>query len=387
MELNLLDIFILICLSQGFLLGCMLIFVQRFSSNGNHFLGYTVILISIIQLDTWLTALGFAEKYFFVDFLGDDVPWILLVYVPLFLFFLHKTKHSLVNHRCLFLLGLPFLIFLVLNILIDLELDFQLYHWPALIERMEIIYFWEELIAILLSLSLCAASYYIIQRNIDTQLDSKWLRHIWGFTLVLCLYWALVFSLPAHFDPLIYVLWLGLLSFIFWLTYQGVCQYKFSQLSSRWALEQTPPTDYLSSTAASSLPSYEKGQSKGLSNASPAKSKAGEQAYFDTLERLMKNEQLYLDPQLSLQKVADQLGISAGYLSQIVNVATQQNFNSYVNRFRVARIKEMLVDSDFDHYNLLGIGQEAGFSAKSTFYASFKKETGMTPSQYRKQLK
>ncbi|MEM6318074.1 MAG: helix-turn-helix domain-containing protein [Bacteroidota bacterium] len=57
----------------------------------------------------------------------------------------------------------------------------------------------------------------------------------------------------------------------------------------------------------------------------------------------------------------------------------------FINRYRVQEVQAKLVDSKFDHYTILGIAQEAGFNAKSTFYTAFKKVTGMTPSAYRKQ--
>ena len=54
-----------------------------------------------------------------------------------------------------------------------------------------------------------------------------------------------------------------------------------------------------------------------------------------------------------------------------------------MNEQRVNHVRQMLIDPDFDKYSLLGIAIEAGFNSKSSFNRIFKKETGMTPSQYK----
>ena len=59
------------------------------------------------------------------------------------------------------------------------------------------------------------------------------------------------------------------------------------------------------------------------------------------------------------------------------------NFNNYINSFRVEYAKELLVTNKFSNLSIEGIGIEAGFHSKSTFYAAFKKIENTTPAQYR----
>ena len=61
------------------------------------------------------------------------------------------------------------------------------------------------------------------------------------------------------------------------------------------------------------------------------------------------------------------------------------NFTSYVNQYRVNEVKKMLCDPTFNKYNIESIGLEAGFSSKTTFFNVFKKFTGMTPKEFKKQ--
>jgi len=101
------------------------------------------------------------------------------------------------------------------------------------------------------------------------------------------------------------------------------------------------------------------------------------------LDNLMVKEKAFTRNDLSLDEVASELEISPHTLSQLLNVFVKKNFFNYVNEYRVKHVKQMLTDSSFEKYSLLGIAIEAGFNSKSSFNRIFKMETGMTPSQYK----
>lgn len=105
--------------------------------------------------------------------------------------------------------------------------------------------------------------------------------------------------------------------------------------------------------------------------------------YFQKLELLCKEQHIYTDSTLNREKVAEKLGISAGYVSQIVNTITGDNFAHYINQYRVEAVKEMISDPEYENYNLLTMGLEAGFTSKTTFFKAFKKITGQTPNEYK----
>ena len=107
------------------------------------------------------------------------------------------------------------------------------------------------------------------------------------------------------------------------------------------------------------------------------------------LQRLMtalEEEKIYLDADITLQSVAKRLAIPAPHLSQIVNERLNQTFSDLINRYRVEEVKRRLIDPACQHYSLLAIAEEAGFRSKSSFNATFKKLSQMTPSEYRKAL-
>ncbi|MEP0262662.1 AraC family transcriptional regulator [Dokdonia sp.] len=104
------------------------------------------------------------------------------------------------------------------------------------------------------------------------------------------------------------------------------------------------------------------------------------------LEEIIINDKRYLDPNLSLDFLAEKLQLSKSYLSRIINNELQTSFNDYINSLRIAEAKELLHNPEFSNYTLVAIGLEAGFSSKTTFNNAFKKFTGVTPSYFRKNL-
>ena len=108
--------------------------------------------------------------------------------------------------------------------------------------------------------------------------------------------------------------------------------------------------------------------------------------FVQELTQYMETSKPYLDGNLTLPELAQQLGISANYLSQIINEQLQVNFYDFVNSYRVAAAKSLINIPSQEKLNILNIALDSGFNSKSAFYTAFKKTTSMTPTQYRKSL-
>lgn len=108
--------------------------------------------------------------------------------------------------------------------------------------------------------------------------------------------------------------------------------------------------------------------------------------YHSRLTELMTQDKVYLDQDLNLKSLAEQLDISSGYLSQIINQYEKKNFFDYINSHRVDEVKSKIGDDKYQHMNLLGIALDSGFKSKSTFNLAFKKHVGLTPSAYKKSI-
>ncbi|MCX2745489.1 AraC family transcriptional regulator [Mangrovivirga sp. M17] len=98
----------------------------------------------------------------------------------------------------------------------------------------------------------------------------------------------------------------------------------------------------------------------------------------------MNTEKPYLDFELTLLKLADQLRMSENDLSILINHHLGKHFFDFINEYRIKEAKELLEDPDNKELTILEIVYEAGFNSKSSFYTAFKKITDQTPTQYRK---
>lgn len=107
--------------------------------------------------------------------------------------------------------------------------------------------------------------------------------------------------------------------------------------------------------------------------------------YLEKLINFVVAEKPYSASDLTLAQLAEQVNIAPHYLSQVINEKLNVNFLDFINGYRVKAAQDLLTDPKFSHYTILSIAYDAGFNSKSTFYAAFKKITGMTPSAYRKQ--
>lgn len=112
-----------------------------------------------------------------------------------------------------------------------------------------------------------------------------------------------------------------------------------------------------------------------------ALSRALAEDMLDQATRAMVSGKLYLDSALSLPQMAAHLGMSVNHLSQAINQAGGQNFFDYVSGFRVQAVIDRL---DEPGVTVLDLAMDAGFNSKSAFYTAFKKHTGVTPGQFRK---
>jgi len=105
----------------------------------------------------------------------------------------------------------------------------------------------------------------------------------------------------------------------------------------------------------------------------------------EQLRLLLEERKPYLDPELSLPKLAEMMACSTHELSHLINQGFERNFYQLINGYRIDESKRLLMDEKLLHLNILAIGFEAGFNSKTTFNTTFKNQTGMSPQEYRKQ--
>ena len=103
------------------------------------------------------------------------------------------------------------------------------------------------------------------------------------------------------------------------------------------------------------------------------------------LKNLMQTEKIFIDHKLSIEDVALKSESNTKYISQIINETYNKNFYNFINSYRIEEAKKLLVSEGNEKYSILGIAQSVGFVSKSTFNVAFKRYTGLTPTEFKKQ--
>lgn len=107
-------------------------------------------------------------------------------------------------------------------------------------------------------------------------------------------------------------------------------------------------------------------------------------AYSKTIEQFFITNKPYLNPTLTLSDLARDMGIPEKSISQVINQQWNQNFFAFINSYRIEEAKIKINNFNPTIDTLLGIAFDSGFNSKSSFYDIFKKQTGLTPTEYRK---
>lgn len=108
--------------------------------------------------------------------------------------------------------------------------------------------------------------------------------------------------------------------------------------------------------------------------------------YKTALIHSMEVEKLYLNNKLSILDISKKVDIPRQYISEVLNEHMGISFQDFVNNYRVEAFVEKLTNDQNNHFTLLALATEVGFNSKSSFNAIFKKNKGLTPTQFKKSL-
>jgi len=96
----------------------------------------------------------------------------------------------------------------------------------------------------------------------------------------------------------------------------------------------------------------------------------------------------YISEDISLTWIANHLNISTAHLSEIIKIYRNKTFSNYINSLKINYIIHKLVtDSAYREYTTDLLAGKCGYSSRKNFAASFKNETGITPSYFIDKLK
>ena len=106
---------------------------------------------------------------------------------------------------------------------------------------------------------------------------------------------------------------------------------------------------------------------------------------YNEVCRLMEEEHLYTDSQLTRESLAQKVGTNKSYLTNIISECSGgMNLSQFINQYRLQEAVRLLSDKQHINYPLKQLAADLGFGSISTFYKLFQDKVGMSPSAYRK---
>lgn len=361
---------------HGVLLAAILLFAKRLRSTANRYLALALSGVAVILFYESAAYAGIEND---IPLLIQYAPLYIQTSVPVGLFFftifmvqpersLSESKHHRLGFIPLVLDGIVQLAYIPLLWIVSED---QLVEAEQHVENVgEVLGLLTAFILFPLSIQRVNRYQTFLYDNYSTTSGRSlgWLRTFLILFLILAVFWGIAFAealLGLDADGTFLIVTFGLVSVLFGFGYFVILHYD---------LFQVVPYQEDSPESQESPESVE----------SPKKLSSKTSIYFQNLLEVFQGERVFTNPELTLQDLADRLGISAGYLSQIIKEHESKNFFEFVNRYRVEEVKHKLISDDYQHYNIMGIALESGFKSKSTFNTVFKKFTGQTPSAYKR---
>ncbi len=104
------------------------------------------------------------------------------------------------------------------------------------------------------------------------------------------------------------------------------------------------------------------------------------------LLKLFEQEEIFINSDLKIIQVAEQLNTNRTYLSNLINEEFKCTFSDFVGNFRIQKAKQTFSDDYEQKYSIEYISEQVGFGSIGSFIRVFKKNEGITPSHFRNQL-
>lgn len=360
---------------QGFVFNAATLLSRRRMEKPVLFLNMFVLFISLNNLQSWVIEQRLLPSGFFLN--NFTFPWYVLIVPTFYAFLVYFLRIDKNKYPFLLVTVMIFIVEIASRIVVLSIVEKGI--WT--IESVALYNAIEDAVTLAYSLFLYIKAIRIVYRYEGLYQDIleydnlNWIKIFLKLGGLVILLWlcAVILNLlddTFHEPYSYYPLRLASSVLIYWVGYQAFFRYVL--MKDRIVLRAEIRKDN----------SYREQPHRGLAVEKPNRKK--EEGMFQVIHQAIQRDQKYLNPQLSMEFMAEEFSMSTGNLSRLVNRFSDYNFSDYINSFRVEESKKLLKNSEFSEYTIAAIGLECGFNSKSTFYAAFKKFTGQTPSQYRK---
>jgi len=372
LNFNIFNIIIISGVIQGIIFSVIVLTQKKYRSNNTFFLGLVVLFLSLSNLQYWLS-----DSYIILNkpnFSFLFVPWQWLIMPMFFLYVYRFLGQGKITFKIWALLIGPFILAFSVHLytLLSAVLTNRPIHIPMHIEKSVYLYleyfsFVFNILVLTFTLRLILVYEKDDTYNIQwVKSETNWLKQLIYVGFLICVFWILgvllvTFSSVSK-SNIFYPLWIGISFLIYWIGYVGLNKSK--ALRERIELRKKRISQREESAQSPTVPSKTSGK----------------------IETYILDNKSYLNPYLSLSLLSEELNLSEGYISQVINKSLSQNFTDYINSLRVEEARHMLLNDEFDNYTILSVGLESGFNSKSSFYGAFKKFTGKTPLEFKKSV-
>ena len=345
---------LLIGFIQGFIVIGIFLVNKRIAIKTYLYINLLILFFSLNNLQAWLNSIGFSFHNYYLDNLYT--PWYILI-APIF--YLFVSEFFILNHKkTMVRLGLFWFIFS------SLVKIFTLVRLRNLPHEMLSNYLWDidrftELIALILYVYVVYSVMQLLKKpenhkQLESYKNLRWLETfikiggivivLWGVALMTNIYSNN--NAPALYD----ILRIAITLYIYWILYRAI--YAAKDLNQQ--------------------------QTRDLQNNMDNKKD------FETIQKYFADTEAFTNPYLNIEEVAEGTQIAKTKIPKLIALYTGLNFTGYLKSLRVQKAKKMLLEDSFEDYTIESIGIESGFLSRSSFYSAFKKHTGLSPSNWRK---
>lgn len=225
-------------------------------------------------------------------------------------------------------------------------------------------------------------NYSILEKN-----DLSWYRQlVIGLCIIIlidtcCTIYEMFFpEIPWNIGTIIAFLFVG---FYLYLGYKGMFQSRI--LMPEFLLQKIRNSDQLDLATISNRESDDISENieKGHTIRQLDVFSGGEiESIKEKLNQVLEIDKIFLDEELNLTEMSDNIGITNKKLSELLNQHLNTNFYNLINDYRIKEVLEKFEKGDTTKFTIMSIANDCGFQSKASFYRIFKQKTGVSPSEY-----
>jgi AraC-like DNA-binding protein len=375
MEFNLGTALLAIVVFQLFFLAFFLLTSKKGKKQSNMLLGLFFLMVGISMLDMWLSIHGMYEYYLRIAFLDDGfilaLGPIILLYTRTIMYKDFSLTGSSLYHFIPFIIVTGY--FIIVSVITSSEEqkqmmdDVQNFNLPLVIALVGVLFYVHSFVYLLVSSSeLRKYRNQIYQEYSSTdKMNIDWLdftiKSI-GILIFLAIVHAIVpYGVSKSIAPVSALFFIG---FIFY-------------FSNRVILKGLVQPELFGGISTKSVEKY---TSSNLTIEERTN-------YQKKLSDHITLQKPFLEPDLTINQLAEIVDLPPKTLSQVINQSYQKSFFDFINTYRVEEAKELFDNTDDEKLTIQEVMYQSGFNSKSSFNTFFKKVTELTPSEYRNKNK